>query len=901
MHDHAELSSLQERHGIEPVAEEPGISALSPANPTPLADDARDVDFAATLAAGLADSGFDPNLVVDDPTYHRRASPPGTMAEADPDEVFAATTTKRGKKSKKSKKDGLPIQGTAELESARPDTQEPPTASVDFDQALATTLQSAGFDPALLQQAVNSGEATPGTDDVEDEPGPTFTTSKQRKKGKRKAATAAEDEPMNASENFHGSAGGGEALSTAFAHERAITPTVGAEAVMQGDPAVSEINLGTQPTNSRSEDSEPHKAGPGDAAVALDDPAGGFVIAGDRDLDVDEMDRAYSAYKKKDKQKKKKERAANLEAEKAKEVETTGRPPLNVRQPERSANSLEAADRSKISTEETGSGDQASRHDADLPSSWQAPKPVSPTSRVQGVFPGLERIKRRQPSVNSPPHAPTLTGPPIASPPTRNADLPPATDGKVSPGKDGWTFAALDNRDQPAAESPPVPRGEHDMMRDSEYQGANSPLLNRQPLQSNAQRLPETIRDSGYEDASGSLPDNPSVEDVTRGVPGFRMAHSNSSLRSRRSAEPLHISTTADSGWNLAVEKNRAAVDNDFGDENVRTPSQEPAATPLESTTKNRASYLFQSPPGNLKNFTDAEDDPTPVEKQQTGDYIHSQPAISSPPPRPLSPRMPLEPIPEEHNAPKRSKAESDVGGPDAIKAIRRTETPQAIRTSRERALSPPHVQPTATALPHGVAAARNPLSTDEIIDGLSWPAIDEAHGTVNINQCVTQEPSKRVLSDPRSSSVLSNRSNASAGQQLRSPGEFRSYSRVSDRSSTPTLRRIDRSLSGDLRAASRRGDTGSAVDARSSPRTIPFEPPPTPPLNDDEDVNDGSAVARAAAMSDVFVSISARENMVRTALTCRCSKGTAMRTGRKSRPRDRPVCASGRASTLGS
>ncbi|RDA95933.1 hypothetical protein CP533_5893 [Ophiocordyceps camponoti-saundersi (nom. inval.)] len=36
-----------------------------------------DIDFAATLAAGLEDSGFDPDIVINDPAYRRRESPPG--------------------------------------------------------------------------------------------------------------------------------------------------------------------------------------------------------------------------------------------------------------------------------------------------------------------------------------------------------------------------------------------------------------------------------------------------------------------------------------------------------------------------------------------------------------------------------------------------------------------------------------------------------------------------------------------------------------------------------------------------------------------------------------------------------------------------------------------------------
>ncbi|RDW74079.1 hypothetical protein BP5796_07521 [Coleophoma crateriformis] len=37
-----------------------------------------DLDFTATLAAGLQDTGFDPNIVINDPTYRRRTSPPGS-------------------------------------------------------------------------------------------------------------------------------------------------------------------------------------------------------------------------------------------------------------------------------------------------------------------------------------------------------------------------------------------------------------------------------------------------------------------------------------------------------------------------------------------------------------------------------------------------------------------------------------------------------------------------------------------------------------------------------------------------------------------------------------------------------------------------------------------------------
>ncbi|KAJ4421217.1 hypothetical protein N0V82_003849 [Gnomoniopsis sp. IMI 355080] len=59
----------------------PGPKPASPRNsqqmPGAFSDD---IDFAATLAAGLEHSGFDPEIVIQNPEYHRRDSPPGSNA-----------------------------------------------------------------------------------------------------------------------------------------------------------------------------------------------------------------------------------------------------------------------------------------------------------------------------------------------------------------------------------------------------------------------------------------------------------------------------------------------------------------------------------------------------------------------------------------------------------------------------------------------------------------------------------------------------------------------------------------------------------------------------------------------------------------------------------------------------
>ncbi|XP_044724798.1 involucrin repeat protein [Hirsutella rhossiliensis] len=63
----------------EPTAAPP-VPGPKPVSPEPRqmpGGFADDIEFAATLAAGLKDTGFDPNIVIDDPLYHRRDSPPG--------------------------------------------------------------------------------------------------------------------------------------------------------------------------------------------------------------------------------------------------------------------------------------------------------------------------------------------------------------------------------------------------------------------------------------------------------------------------------------------------------------------------------------------------------------------------------------------------------------------------------------------------------------------------------------------------------------------------------------------------------------------------------------------------------------------------------------------------------
>ncbi|KAI9882562.1 MAG: hypothetical protein M1823_005691 [Watsoniomyces obsoletus] len=75
-------SEYQPGHGIKLP------ESSKPANLVHVADTARhvpgefidDTEFAATVAAGLEDTGFDPSIVLDNPSFHRRDSPPGSEA-----------------------------------------------------------------------------------------------------------------------------------------------------------------------------------------------------------------------------------------------------------------------------------------------------------------------------------------------------------------------------------------------------------------------------------------------------------------------------------------------------------------------------------------------------------------------------------------------------------------------------------------------------------------------------------------------------------------------------------------------------------------------------------------------------------------------------------------------------
>ena len=187
------------------------------------------------------------------------------------------------------------------------------------------------------------------------------------------------------------------------------------------------------------------------------------------------------------------------------------------------------------------------------------------------------------------------------------------------------------------------------------------------------------------------------------------------------------------------------------------------------------------------------------------------------------TPSSHLDPIkessPDESPLHKKGRTTSDAGFPDrSTKSVRRTQSP---KTFSERLKSPPPVTPT----PLSRKAAPPKLDTTPPSRESPWHQVHEgvdrtmalspARKLPHERSPPNTDPVKQRLGEHRSPSVFSDRS-----VKLRSPDYERPPSAASNRSATPSLRRIDRSRSGDLRFAAKLGEV-SAPDAKRAQSTV--------------------------------------------------------------------------------
>ncbi|KAG9693818.1 hypothetical protein KCU95_g3451, partial [Aureobasidium melanogenum] len=291
-----------------------------------------------------------------------------------------------------------------------------------------------------------------------------------------------------------------------------------------------------------------------------------------------------------------------------------------------------------------------------------------------------------------------------------------------------------------------------------------------------------------------------------------------------------------------AVHKNDPSVSSNPLEREEQTAEAEPIS-PVESTTKDRTSYLFQSPV-DVTGLDKVKDLSRGITQKQTrfyepgeslGSSFGSRPQTPSaplPPSPPQAPHIPLPPMPTRMATPPAPLPPSP-SNQQAISPAPLPPNPQPDQSpplTRKKSLydigspGPGHSSKAArrSATPQQTFRAQIDLSQLEGTPAIETSSLDD------------QVPILRP--------VDSNRSMRSNKEQIRST------SSASNHSAAPSLRRINRSLSGDLRAASRRRGDGTT---HGPPTTIPIEPPPTPPLQDDE--FNGHGASRPSDMANIY------------------------------------------------
>ena len=553
-----------------------------------------------------------------------------------------------------------------------------------------------------------------------------------------------------------------------------------------------------------------------------------------------------------------------------------------------------------------------------------------------------------QPYHDSPPHSPKLPGEDEC---TQDTMLPPVS----------------------------IFHSEDDAKRDSAVQISDSPLI--------SERLPtyDGVRDSGYQGTESSPPvgidrkvrdtsgakrhaeiierpsSQASYEDI--GIPEQIHSYKNTALYN--ADNPLNISVEVDPAYEVSITRHESRrgrgrarsnsqesnLDKEIsprtdlrrarhGESPVQPFDEPPQPSPVDSTTKDRSSVLFQSSPSTREERADqtlenearhvsrgtidhvglsptykdssrnvSGPEMSPRAEATDGSSILAArasslaalsgltdthqgsprslfggpvgvnsdvPSMISPPRTPFSldhsGRRRLNTItehsPEESRLYKKVRALSSIGSPErGTKSARRSATPR--ETSQQRVRSPTIAGTGDDSL----------ISTDDLLARLSWPPVDEDKHSVGLERSRSRNTDgqrssrhssvsalnlisdvvKQREAEYRSVSGASVHSGESINAIIRTPEQFRSASGLSNRSGTPPLRRVDtRSVSGDLRAASKRSEAGNLAKAPAGAEAAPAPAHPHAlaiPSSSTYDPVKDKGKSRVKDMADVYVS----------------------------------------------
>ena len=513
----------------------------------------------------------------------------------------------------------------------------------------------------------------------------------------------------------------------------------------------------------------------------------------------------------------------------------------------------------------------------------------------------------------------------------------------------------------------------HHSVRDSGYQGTEESPTIGVDFQGHEQETDKPEARSSNDGDPRQVPYGTVPSHITE---AYITSNTNRSSMAESSENPLNISIEVDPAYDVSISRpergrsqtRRKSIVQAENNENERhgeeqhlsTPPELPSGSPrqpspVDSTTKDRSSILFQSSPSTREEGVDyaatyqplspkqaydkgePEAVPTPLaESLQSlqdnsprgveGDVREDKPislfggpiGINSDLPKSTSsPRTPLdsegshrgklntiiEHSPEESPLHKKSRDMSDAELPDyGVRAIRRSATPQSLSHHRVRS-------PLASG-----TGDKGPLSTDDILSRLSWPAVDEENHSVDLDRNLSRtenlehrassrqsnvstlaiDPHKHPEPERRSFSGASIRSGESIHAIIRTPDQIRSASGLSNRSSgTPPLRRVDRSVSGDLRAANKRSEakkTAKRAEAEAEPHVAIPSSSTYDPVTD-------KGKKPISVMADVYVSWhSPVYTMLIATDTMRFRRDGVMFMDPRDRQRDRQACDAARA-----
>ena len=355
--------------------------------------------------------------------------------------------------------------------------------------------------------------------------------------------------------------------------------------------------------------------------------------------------------------------------------------------------------------------------------------------------------------------------------------------------------------------------------------------------------------------------------------------------RRRRRRRGSNVEYDSDDSNDSGYDKQRRRRQALMSDE-PREPS------PVSSTTKNRSSILFDSPPYDKQNLEEAEHVSRNSPKNSVHDeqHRHKGPNLQNQETVAEQSRI-SEPYlsAQEHKNPRRSifggpmneeealsgsasPASGDVRGRRNLKNISEDnleESPLARKGKREMSdVGSPDSGVKARRTSHdlsplvtGAAAGAAVLGTDDLVRRLHKSSTDEDNQAREMERSGSHDHDRpRRLSNQSNTSAL-NRDGEWRRQAvgspdsihaiIRTPDQVRSSSGQSLRSSgTPPLRRVDRSVSGDLRGASLKSDAKKR--AKMAPE---LEPAITIPSSSAYDPLTDKGKSRGD-MADVYVSV---------------------------------------------